>query len=116
MPKLEDASVAELFGEIRERLKNEITNEELTNEFWEFMKPSEREFRDLGEDLELHVMDEADIEEEVQRAMTDSQVFKILVRLAYLDNVTTLTELKALETEARHILRSEYNQHHGMGL
>jgi len=116
MPNLEDASVAELFGEIRDRLKNEITPEELTNEFWEFMKPSEREFRDLGEDLLLSTVDDADIEEEVQRAMKDTPAFKLLVRLTYLDPMITVKEMRALETEARHILRSEYNQHHAMGL
>lgn len=116
MTTLKDATPAQLFQEIRNRLKDEITKEELTEALWEHMEPNEQQIRDVAENVDLYLMDEDEIHQEVQSEITKTELFKMVTRLAYLENTATIKSWSELQQEVRHHLRADYNQHHQMGL
>ena len=116
MTKLDEASVRELFAEIHRRLKNEITNEELTHEFWEYMNPTQKELEDKGQDIDLYLMTDDEIEDEVRRELPNTEIFRLITRMAYLNNTATIREWNELQAEARHHLKRDYKQHHGFNL
>lgn len=96
MIKLEDATPKQLFKEIRKRLKNEITNRELTDQLWEYMEPDEEEIKGKVE--------------------TVAGLFRLLTKIAYLPDLATIRELNELQREARHLLSTEFKQFHNMGV
>ncbi len=116
MTTLNNATPAQLFREIRKRLKNEITKEELTEALWEHMEPSAQQIADAAKDHNLSLMTEDEITDEVEVRMTDTELFKIVTRLAYLENTNTIKNWNELQREARHQLSANYGQFHQMGL
>jgi hypothetical protein len=116
MTTLTKATPAQLFQEIRKRLKNEITKEELTEALWEHMEPSGQQIADAAEDHDLRLMTEDEIDDEVEARMTGTELFKIVTRLAYLENTSTIRNWNELQREARHQLSTGYGQFHQMGL
>lgn len=116
MTKIDEASAQELFAEIHRRLKNEITNEELTYEFWDYMNPTQKELEDKGRDIDLYLMTDDEIQDEVKGEIPNTEIFKFITRMAYLNNTATIREWNELQAEARQHLKDVYNQHHGFTL
>jgi hypothetical protein len=116
MTDLTEATPKQIFRELRKRLKNEITNEELTKEFWDCMKPDEDDIKIKAENLGLSLVSDDDIQDGVEAKIPNTELFRILTKLAYLPNTATIRDLNEIQREARYHLSTEYKQFHGMGV
>lgn len=109
---LANASLQDLFAEIHRRAKDEFTAEEFTTEFWDHIKIDEDGVKEIAAQHDMEVLTDDEILEAAEAEFNKTQLFALLVRLAYWSNTSTIRELNELQFEARHELH-KHKQHHG---